>query len=115
MEFCDKIANNCLRRAFMQNDLIAVQPSDSGSERVSSIFCVWGGPQRKLKWNLQPHYENDTNLQILFRFYLEIKPPTFDDLLTELLWLKTSPETTIAQIEQIYSYISENFPGPEIR
>jgi hypothetical protein len=67
------------------------------------------------KWNLQPHYETNIEVRDLLCSHLDIRPPSLDDLLGELILLKTNPETAVGQTEQIYSYISEKFSGPEIR
>ncbi len=67
------------------------------------------------KWNLKPHYETDVELRFLLSSHLDIGPPGLNDLLRELLLLKTDPAAALGHTEQIYSYISENFSGPEIR
>ncbi|KAE8443772.1 hypothetical protein EG329_001366 [Mollisiaceae sp. DMI_Dod_QoI] len=103
-----------VRDAFRLNPLIALPVSGSGSIRVCSSRCVWGGPCVTHKWNLQPCYEADIELQVLLCSHLGIRPPTCDDLMDELILLKTEPQSAVGQTEQIYSYISERFSGPEI-
>jgi hypothetical protein len=116
LKFEDKITDYCLRGAFRSNPLIIVPPSSgSGSSRTFPGSCVWGGPKVSKKWNLQPHYENDADLRVLLCSHLGVKAPTLDDLLTELVLIKTNPTIAVGQIEQIYSYISEKFSGVEIR
>jgi hypothetical protein len=111
-----KVADNCLSDAFKIKPLITVPLSSlSGSTRVFPGACVWGGPQLTHKWNLQPHYENDAELRVLLCSHLDIKSPSLDDLMMELVLLKTNPATAVGQIEQIYSYISEKFSGAGIR
>jgi hypothetical protein len=110
-----KLADNCLSDAFRLNPLITVPVSGSGSIRVCSTSCVWGGPRVSHKWNLQPHYETDIELRVLLCSQLDIRPPTLDDLLRELILLKTDPEIALGQTEQIYSYMSENYSGTEIQ
>jgi hypothetical protein len=110
-----QLADNYLRDAFRFSPLITVPLLGSGSTRVCSTSCVWGGPRVTHKWNLQPHYETDIELRVLLCSHLDIRPPSLDDLLRELILLKTNPETAVGQPEQIYSYISEKFSGPEIR
>lgn len=110
-----KLADNYLSDAFRLSPLITVPLSGFGSIRVCSTACVWGGPRVSHKWDLQPHYETNIELRVLLCSHLDIKPPSLDDLLMELILLKKDPETAVGQTEQIYSYISENYSGPEIR
>ncbi|RFU31499.1 hypothetical protein B7463_g4807, partial [Scytalidium lignicola] len=90
--------------SFANNSLIYI-PTSEGHSWVLPKDCAWGGPQTYIR-NIKPYFEDEPSLCYLFSSVLDIKPPTLDDLVQYLEYIKktvyTKPPT-----ESIYSEIFE--------
>lgn len=96
--------------AFSQHRLILIRNGLHADRRLSSE-CVWGGPPLTLKRNIELYYPGNDELRIFFCRILDIKPPSWNDLINELRDLKANVTTTAGQVEAIYAHMLASSGG----
>ena len=96
-------------RSFFSNYNLIIVPNGDNPLRVTSIRCVWGGPPLSFKFDLRPHYQEDTLSCHLLDSILNIGAPSWTDVTENLRALATESTTTSQNVEPFYAYIFSEF------